>query len=45
MWGSDEQANAGFSELAEWAKRIEKLNSEIDQAESRWMELMEMESV
>jgi hypothetical protein len=36
------QTNAGFTQLAEWSKRIEKLKEEISAKEERWLELMEM---
>lgn len=36
------QASAGYSQLAEWSKRIEKLKEEIGTKEERWMELMEL---
>lgn len=36
------QASAGYSQLAEWSKRIEKLKEEIGTKEERWMELLEL---
>lgn len=33
---------AGFSELAEWSKRIETLTKEIEEKTERWFELAEM---
>lgn len=34
--------NAGFSQLAEWASRLEKIEAEIAAKEDRWLELMEL---
>lgn len=36
------QSDAGYSQLAEWQKRMDAIQEEIDAKEERWMELMEL---
>jgi chromosome segregation ATPase len=39
---SGHKVGAGYTELAQWAKRVEEITGEIEQAEERWMELSEL---
>lgn len=36
------QSDAGYSQLAEWQKRMDSIQEEIEAKEERWMELMEL---